>query len=85
MIGLSWAGGSWPTAQRGPSRPSRRITVAEWIERRFKENMTNSLAELEQLAISTGDAVLLERVSQARPAVESAEAARRIGATSSAS
>ena len=56
--------------------PFSRITVAEWIERRFKENMTNSLAELEQFAISTGDALLLERVSQARQAIERAEAAR---------
>jgi WD40 repeat protein/tetratricopeptide (TPR) repeat protein len=56
--------------------PFSKITLAEWIERRFKENMTNSLAELEQWAISTGDAVLLERVSQARPPAESAEAAR---------
>ncbi|MCX6922354.1 MAG: hypothetical protein NT154_03930, partial [Verrucomicrobia bacterium] len=56
--------------------PFSRITVTEWIERRFQENMTNSFAELEQWAISTGDAVLLERVSQARPAAVSAVAAR---------
>ena len=56
--------------------PFSRITVAEWIERRFKENMTNSLAELEQFAISTGDAVLSERVSQARQAIERAEAVK---------
>jgi tetratricopeptide (TPR) repeat protein len=56
--------------------PFSRITLAEWIERRFNDATVNSLAELKQLAISTGDAVLLERVSQALPAVESAEAAR---------
>jgi tetratricopeptide (TPR) repeat protein len=70
--------GRWLLADRSGRTisPFSRITVPEWIERRFKENMTNSLAELEQLAISTGDDVLLERVSQARPAAESAEAAR---------
>jgi tetratricopeptide (TPR) repeat protein len=56
--------------------PFSRITVPEWTERRFKENMTNSLAELEQWAIAIGDTALLERISQARPAAERAEAAR---------
>jgi WD40 repeat protein/tetratricopeptide (TPR) repeat protein len=75
--------GRWLLADRSTRTisPFSRITVPEWIERRFKENMTNSLAELEQWAISSGDAVLLERVSHARPAVERAEAARAYART----
>ena len=53
--------------------PFSKVTVPEWIERRFGEVNAQALAELEQFAISAGDAGLLERVSQARPAVESAE------------
>jgi eukaryotic-like serine/threonine-protein kinase len=55
--------------------PFSKITLAEWIERRLKEATMETMAALEQLAILTGDAELLERVSQARPAVERAEAA----------
>jgi hypothetical protein len=58
--------------------PFSKITIAEWIERRLNEATVNSLAEVEQLAISTGDAVLSERVSQARPAVKKAQAARAL-------
>ena len=56
--------------------PFSGTTVPEWIKGRFEENMTNSLAELEQWAIANGDAALLETVSQAWRAAESAEAAR---------
>jgi serine/threonine protein kinase len=45
--------------------PFSKITVPEWIERRFGEATSESLAEEERLAISTGDAELLDRVSRA--------------------
>jgi WD40 repeat protein len=48
--------------------PFSSITLAEWIERRFNDGTLNSLGAVEQLAISTGDAVLLERASKARKA-----------------
>ena len=46
--------------------PFSKLTVAEWIDRRFNNATVASLDELERLAISLGDAGLLERVSQAR-------------------
>jgi tetratricopeptide (TPR) repeat protein len=59
--------------------PFSKITVPEWIKRQFDEATVDALAELEQLAISTGDRMLLERVGWAMSqAVESAEAARAL-------
>jgi dipeptidyl aminopeptidase/acylaminoacyl peptidase len=56
--------------------PFSKVGIPDWIERRFKENTTNALAELEQVAVTTGNAPLLERVLQARPAAEEAERTR---------
>jgi tetratricopeptide (TPR) repeat protein len=56
--------------------PFSQITVPEWIERRFNDRKMASLSELEQLAMQTQDAVLLERVSHARLALQKAESAR---------
>ena len=70
--------GRWLLADRSTRTisPFSKITVPDWIEGRFKENTTNSLAELEQWAIASGDAPLLERVSRARPATERAQVVR---------
>jgi len=48
--------------------PFSKITVPEYIERRIKENTAESLAEAERLAF--GNIELLERISQARKALE---------------
>jgi len=62
--------------------PFSKITLAEWIEHRFNDATLSSLAKVEKLAVSTGDALLLERVSRERPALETAEAARASAASS---
>jgi tetratricopeptide (TPR) repeat protein/roadblock/LC7 domain-containing protein len=70
--------GRWLLADRSTRTisPFSKVAIPEWIERQFNDATLQSLAELEQLARWTGDAVLLERVSQARPAVKIEEAAR---------
>jgi hypothetical protein len=52
--------------------PFSKDTIPEWIERRLRENTTNSPAEVEQVAIGTADAGLLERISVARKKLEEA-------------
>ena len=64
--------GRWLLADRSTRiiSPSSQVGISDWIERRFKENTTNALAQIEQVAIGTGNAPLLERIVQARPAAE---------------
>ena len=69
--------GRWLLADRSARTisPFSKITLAEWIERRVKDGRVDSLVELEQLALSTGDGMLWERVSQK---VESGRNARAV-------
>ena len=64
--------GRWLLADRSTRTisPFSKVTIPEWIERRLGENTTNSLAEVEQVAIGIGDAGLLERIAQAREKLE---------------
>ena len=73
--------GRWLLADRSTRTisPFSQVGIPDWIERRFKENMTNALAEVEQVAVGTGNAPLIERILQARPAAEQAEL-RRVAA-----
>ncbi|MEI6394682.1 MAG: hypothetical protein WCT12_26710, partial [Verrucomicrobiota bacterium] len=73
--------GRWLLADRSTRTisPFSQVGIPDWIERRFKENMTNALAEVEQVAVGTGNAPLFERILQARPAAEQAEL-RRVAA-----
>jgi hypothetical protein len=56
--------GRWLLADRSTRTisPFSRVSIPDWIERRLKENTVNSLAEVEQFAIGTGDSRLLERI-----------------------
>jgi eukaryotic-like serine/threonine-protein kinase len=78
----AWGRWFWADRSTRAISPFSKVTVPEWIQRRFRETTMDSLAELQQLAISTGDAVLLEQVSQARPGVATAEAARQLATAS---